>query len=221
MSLTKVTTNGLTDESITTTEVADGGLANVDFAPGTLTNAKLAGSIANAKLANSAITINGTTINLGASGDIVAGTDWQAVVVADGSTATNATAGQGFFINTSSAAHTLNLPSSPSRGDTIEIRDYASTFGTNNLTIGRGGSNIGGQAQNVVIDTSDVAIVLVYIDATKGWLALENEAKVNPSAPTYVAATGGTVTTTGNEKIHVFNSSSNFGKRKTSTFGAN
>ena len=41
MSLTKVTTNGLTDESITATEVADGGLANADFAPGTITNLSL------------------------------------------------------------------------------------------------------------------------------------------------------------------------------------
>ena len=31
MSLTKVTTNGLTDESITSTEIADGGLANADL----------------------------------------------------------------------------------------------------------------------------------------------------------------------------------------------
>ena len=64
MSLTKVTTNGLTDESITSTEIADGGLANADFAPGTLTNAKLAGSIANAKLANESITINSSATAL-------------------------------------------------------------------------------------------------------------------------------------------------------------
>ena len=170
MPISKIGSKGVKDAELTADDIAPGTITSAKIAPGTIANDRLAGSIANAKLANSAITINGTTINLGASGDIVAGTDWQAVVVADGSTATNATAGQGFFINTSSAAHTLNLPSSPSRGDTIEIRDYASTFGTNNLTIGRGGSNIGGQAQNVVIDTSDVAIVLVYIDATKGWL---------------------------------------------------
>ena len=53
-----------------------------------LRNDRLAGSIANAKLRSSNGTINGTTINLGASGGIVAGTDWQAVVVADGSTET-------------------------------------------------------------------------------------------------------------------------------------
>ena len=52
MSLTKVTTNGLTDETIDAGKIADGGLANADIAPGTITSAKLAGSITNAKLAN-------------------------------------------------------------------------------------------------------------------------------------------------------------------------
>ena len=108
MSLTKVTTNGLTDESITTTEVADGGLANVDFAPGTLTNAKLAGSIANAKLANESITINSSATALGASVD-VGKIAWQSVVVSDGSTVTTMVAGRGYFVNNSSAAGLVKL----------------------------------------------------------------------------------------------------------------
>ena len=48
-----------------------------------ITNSQLAGSIANAKLANSSITINGTSIALGASGNITAGTDWQSVVTSN------------------------------------------------------------------------------------------------------------------------------------------
>ena len=59
---------------------------------------------------------------------------WQSVITADGSTATNATAGQGYFIDTTSNTHTINLPSSPSIGDSIAIKDYAGTFATNNLT---------------------------------------------------------------------------------------
>src|SRR6056300_1436183 len=42
-------------------------------AVGSVTNDMLAGSIANAKLANSSITVNGTSIALGASGNISAG----------------------------------------------------------------------------------------------------------------------------------------------------
>ena len=100
MPLTKVTTNGLTDESITTTEVADGGLANVDFAPGTLTNAKLA---------NESITINSSATTLGASAD-VGKIAWQSVVVSDGSTVTTMVAGRGYFVNNSSAAGLVKLP---------------------------------------------------------------------------------------------------------------
>ncbi len=75
MPISKIGSKGVKDAELT----AD------DLAPGTITNAKIADStIANAKLANTAITINGTSIALGASGDIVAGVDWQSVVVADG-----------------------------------------------------------------------------------------------------------------------------------------
>ena len=71
---------------------------------------------------------------------------WQSVITADGSTNTTGVAGQGFFIDTSSAAHTINLPASPSIGDTIQVRDYAGSFGTNNVTLGRNGSLIVGGA---------------------------------------------------------------------------
>ena len=98
MSLTKVTTTGLTDESITSTEIADGGLASADFAPGTLTNAKLAGSIANAKLANESITINSSAVALGASAD-VGKIAWQSKVTSDGSTVTTMVAGRGYFVD--------------------------------------------------------------------------------------------------------------------------
>ena len=44
------------------------------------------------------------------------------------------TTGSGFFINTTSGAVTITLPSSPSAGDIIAIADYAGTFQTNNVT---------------------------------------------------------------------------------------
>ena len=85
MAINRIKTGGITDGTITTT----------DIAPGTIANDRLAGSIANAKLANSSITINGTAVSLG--GSITAGVDWQAVVVADGSTTLSAVAGKGYF----------------------------------------------------------------------------------------------------------------------------
>ena len=121
MAINRIKTGGITD----------GTIKSEDIAPGTIANDRLAGSIANAKLANSAITINGTSIALGASGEIVAGTDWQAITVADGSTTLTAEAGKGYFLDTNTGVIEVFLPSSPSRGDTIGLVDYSGTFATN------------------------------------------------------------------------------------------
>jgi len=131
-----------------------------------------------------------------------AGVQWQSVITADGSTTTTAIAGQGYFIDTTSNTHTVTLPSSPSIGDTVAIKDYAGTFATNNLTIGRNGNNIQGDANDSIISTNRASIILVYIDATKGWLyTVESNVA---SLGNFTQATGGTVTTSGDYKIHTF-----------------
>ena len=91
------------------------------------------------------------TITLGASGDTIAlasgasqtgfgrtGTvNWQTTKKTSDFTAVS---GEGYFIDTSSGAVTATLPSSPSAGDIVGFNDYARTFATNNLTVGRNGS---------------------------------------------------------------------------------
>jgi hypothetical protein len=57
-----------------------------------------AGSVTNAKLANSSISINGSSVSLG--GSVVTGLVWQSVVVADGSTGLTAVAGRAYPCNT-------------------------------------------------------------------------------------------------------------------------
>src|SRR6056300_803803 len=161
------------------------------------------GSITNAKLANSSITVNGTSVSLGASASLK-DISWQSVVTADGSTATSAVAGNGYFIDTTSAAHTINLPGSPSIGDKIAIKDYAATFATNNLTIGRNGNNIQGVANNSLISTNRASIILVYSDATKGWLYTVESNVADLQQAVFITATGGTITTSGNFKVHTF-----------------
>jgi hypothetical protein len=81
-----------------------------------------------------------------------------------------AVSGNGYFCNTTSAAFTVTLPSSPSAGDIVGIKDYANTADTNNITIGRNGSNIQGIANDFIIDTEGRSVILVYVDGTKGWL---------------------------------------------------
>jgi hypothetical protein len=209
MALTKVTRSGITDNSVNAAKIEDGTIVDADITPGTITNAKLAGSIANDKLANSSITINGSAISLGGStsvGNIV----WQSVIVSDGSTVTTMVAGRGYFVNNTSAAGIVKLPAGGTAGDTIAIKDYAGNFATNKLTIQRNGHNIQGLANDSQIGTNRASIVLVYIDATKGWL-YTNESNVGGlTKPLFTEATGGTITTSGDYKIHTFTGDGNF-----------
>src|SRR6056300_685441 len=175
--------------------IEDGSVATVDLAPGSVTNAKLT---------NSSFTFDGTSISLGGSDSINISASWQSVITADGSTGTSAVAGNGYFIDTTSATHTLTLPGSPSAGDTIAIKDYAGTFATNNLTIARNGNNIQGVANDSLISTNRASIILVYVDATKGWLYTDEHNVADLEKTLYITATGGTVTTSGDFKIHTF-----------------
>jgi len=124
---------------------------------------------------------------------------WQSVVVADGSTNTTAVTGRGYFIDNSSATHTINLPSSPNLGDTVSIIAL-SDAGVNNITVGRNGSNIQGSASDYTINSDNQSDVFVYSNASEGWTVQSTTTEV----PTYVTATGGTITTSGDFKIHTF-----------------
>jgi hypothetical protein len=205
MALTRLPKNAFATGSVDTSKIEDGTIQAVEIS-GTLPQDKIAtGTIANAKLSNTSITINGTSVALGASVSVGVEVNWQSVITADGSTATTGVAGNGYFIDTTSNAHTFNLPASAALGDQIAIKDYAGTFNTNNLTIGRNGHNIQGVANNSLITTNRASLLLVYVDSTKGWLYAEESNVADLGLPPeYVAATGGTITTSGDFKIHTF-----------------
>jgi len=94
------------------------------------------------------------------------GTDWQAVKT----TTYTAVAGEGVFANTTGGAWTLTLPASPTIGDEVSFVDYAGTFDTNALTIGRNSENIQGAAADLTVSVERAANTLVYTDGTQGWL---------------------------------------------------
>ena len=98
--------------------------------------------------------------------DNTGGTDWQAVKT----TGFTAVAGEGYFINTTGGAFTMTLPASPTIGDEISFIDYAGTFDTENLTIGRNSENIQGSAADLTVSVERAANTLVYTDGTQGWL---------------------------------------------------
>ena len=94
------------------------------------------------------------------------GTSWQAVKT---STFT-AVAGEGYFVNTTSSAITMNLPAG-TLGDEIVFIDYAGTFDSNTFTIAANGSEkIAGSTADLTVSTERAGNTLVYTDSTQGWL---------------------------------------------------
>lgn len=146
--------------------------------------------------AGATITNNGTATGFGATGAV----NWDTTPK---TTTVSAVSGSGYFIDTTSGAITVNLPATPTAGNIVAIADYNGTSGANNITVGRNSSNINGSAANFTISNSYAVITFVYVNATAGWrsVSTSNTADVVNS---FVSATGGTITTCGDYKIHTF-----------------
>jgi len=153
------------------TTPADGSITSAKLATDAVITSKISAlQVTNAKLTNSSITINGVAATLGSSVTIAAGTDWQAVKT----TTFTAVAGEGYFVNTNAGAFTVTLPATPTLGDEVSFIDYAGTFDTNNLTVGRNSENIQGSAADLTVATERAGFSLVYTDGTQGWLLANN-----------------------------------------------
>ena len=158
----------------------------------------------------------GTTITIGASSDTVAlatgasqsgfGQTYSAVswVTDSIKTATfTAVAGKGYFCNTTGGAFEVDLPAGTA-GDTIAVNDYANTFDTAALTVDPNGSEkINGNAGQRILETEGLTLTFVYVDSTRGWQTVQDSTDTTAGSD-YMVATGGTITTCGNYKIHKF-----------------
>ena len=145
------------------------------------------------------ITNSGTAAGFGATGAV----SWDTTAKTTGFTAVD---GVGYFVNTTAGAITVTLPLSPAAGAVIGVSDYAGTADTNNITIGRNGSNINGAAADQLISIENSAVTLVYVDGTQGWKATDTSSLGDIALqPTYITATGGTITTVCTDyKVHTF-----------------
>ena len=89
-----------------------------------------------------------------------------------------AVSGDQLLVNTSGGGLgvpvTVTLPATPSVGDEVTIIDSGNAFGSNNLTVGRNGSNILSVAANLTVSTNGAAFTLVYVNATRGWIYKDN-----------------------------------------------
>jgi len=129
---------------------------------------------------------------------------WQAVHTAS---TLNAVAGRGYFINTTANICTITLPT-PAVGDVIRLKDYARTWNTNKVTIAS--ALLDGATTTTDFNTQGQTVSLVYMDGTKGWSIINEDTTSSLVPPAFTAATGGTVTTSGDFKIHTFTGDSNF-----------
>ena len=175
--------------------------------------------------ASNPIVVDGSAITLGRCGGTVAlasgatqtgfgrtGTvDWQTGSI---KTATfTAANGEGYFCNTAGGTFEVDLPAGVV-GAIVSIQDYNNTFDTNALTVDPNGSEKinGGDAGDIVtLNTEGRGVTFVYVDATVGWRSVQDNdfSKIGQVAA-FVAATGGTVTTCGDFKIHTFTGPGNF-----------
>ena len=142
---------------------------------------------------------SGTQTGFGREGSV----DWNTTkITADPA---NAVSGTGYFCDTSGGAFTVTLPTSPSAGDIVALADYTRTFQTNNLTIGRNSKPIGGVAEDAKLAVEGQSATFVYVDATEGWINVQETQTSQTGQPPYVAASGGDTTITcGDYKTHIF-----------------
>ena len=138
-----------------------------------------------------------------------AGLNWSDTIIT-GSTAT-VEAGNGYWINTTSNTCTITLPSSAESGDQIVLIDYARTWGTNKIIIDSNGLNYQGNADTYTVEytTDGQSVNIVYSDATKGWIPLEDDVTADvPVAPVTQKAIFGYGTTGSNVSMSNLVSSS-------------
>jgi hypothetical protein len=131
------------------------------------------------------LTNSGTATGFGPTGAV----NWDTTAKTTGFTAVS---GNGYFCNTTSAA-----------GDIVAIADYNGAAATNAITVGRNSSNINGAASNFTISVNYASISFVYVDATAGWRSVDTSSILDVQNQ-FVSATGGTITTCGDYKIHTF-----------------
>ena len=165
--------------------------------------------------ASNPIVVDGSAITLGRCGGTVAlasgatqtgfgrtGTvDWDTTP----KTATfTAVSGDGFFANTTSGGFNMNLPAGVA-GAIVSVADYAATWDTGNLTVVPNGSDkIGGVNANVALDTKGQSVTFIFVDSTQGWINTMDSTSNERGTVPFLTATGGTITTSGNCKIHTF-----------------
>ena len=189
--MSKIEVNKIGPQCGTTLTVGCGAGQTVNVDANTVTIGRCGGTVA---LASGA-----SQTGFGRTGTV----DWQTGSIK--TTTFTATNGEGYFVDTSSGSVTANLPAGTA-GAIVAVADYANTADTNKITISPNGSNkIQGIARDFEITTEGGSVTLVFVDSVQGWRPTDasTAAAITENA-VFISATGGTVTTCGDFKIHTF-----------------
>ena len=160
---------------------------------------------------------SGTTVTLGEAGDTIAlgacasstgfgitGITWCTTAK---TAAFCAAAGSGYLVNTTSTAFAATLPASPTVGDQISFVDFAGTFDSNALTLGRNGKKIKAECKCGKLSSERGAVTVIYTGTTQGWITTSQANAETIALPSFITATGGSPATgavCGDYKIHTF-----------------
>ena len=204
--MSKVEVDQITQQSGTTLTVGGGACKTAAIDATTVTIGRSGGTVT--------LTSGATQSGFGREGSV----DWQTSSI---KTATfTAASGEGYFCNTTGGAFTVNLPAG-SAGSIVALADYAAKWATNNITLTPNGSQkIGGTNANVTLDTQGQSVTFVYVDDTQGWLNVQDSTS-NERGLSFIQATGGTITTCGNCKVHTFTGPGTFCVSAASSVAAN
>ena len=126
---------------------------------------------------NNVILGNGTNapqvVAPGTSGNVLKsnGTTWTSAAEAaiPQLVGTNTTATSDQFLVASAGSITITLPSGPSAGDFVIIKDGTGAAATTNFTVNGNGANIASSATPLTFDKNFAQITMTYMDATIGW----------------------------------------------------
>ena len=147
MSVTKVSSALLADDSIVAATIADDAITAAAIADNAITAAAIAdGTITAVKL--------GTGVGGAFNNFLVKTADYTAVT-------------RDQIIVNSASARTITLPASPSAGNIVFIENA----GAGTVTVARNGSKINSTTDNGELAT-DAGATLVYVDSTIGWKEL-------------------------------------------------
>jgi hypothetical protein len=148
-------TAALSGNATTATNVAGGTANQIVFQTGS----GATGFVPAPTASGDTVTWNGSSIAWAAGA--AAGISY--LLVSSNYTAANK---EGVLTDTSGGAFTVTLPAAPTTGAQVIVADAGSAWGTNNLTVGRNGSTIGGLAENLICDINGASVQFVYDGTT-------------------------------------------------------